>query len=208
MYHVIGSGLTGIFFYVISILFCRYGIYSIQFHRKIWNIILAITFFITALAGVLLALQTHYIGDIPSVKQILKWLLEFGTGLSFAGIFHFSWNLSYFRNIPGKCEHLNVSGCRDTVHCKTVNGSDIAMNLFILGFISSSFQLLLLKELMNISGGYELIAGTFLGTWLIASACGSSLAAKSSLSDTEKKKIIFTISPINNLALLFLLSRL
>ncbi len=208
MYHVIGSGLTGIFFYVISILFCRYGIYSIQFHRKIWNIILAITFFITALAGVLLALQTHYIGDIPSVKQILKWLLEFGTGLSFAGIFHFSWNLSYFRNISEKCEHLNVSGCRDTVHCKTVNGSDIAMNLFILGFISSSFQLLLLKELMNISGGYELIAGTFLGTWLIASACGSSLAAKSSLSDTGKINLIFALSPLATLALLFLLSRL
>lgn len=99
MHHVIGSGLTGIFFYFISILFCRYGIYSIQFHRKIWNIILAVTFFITVLAGVLLALQTHYTWDIPSFKQILKWHLEFGIGLAFTAIFHFSWHLSCFRNI-------------------------------------------------------------------------------------------------------------
>jgi spermidine synthase len=111
----------------------------------------------------------------------------------------------HFRKIY---EHMNISGYKDTVCCKTVKGSDIALNLFLLGFISSSFQLLLLKELMNISGGYELIAGTFLGTWLIASASGSSLAAKSTLSDTGKINLIFVLSPLVTLALLFLLSRL
>lgn len=206
MYHVIGSGLTGIVFYLISLFFCRYGIYSIQFHRKIWNIVLAVTFFITALAGVCLALQITYKWDIPSVKQILKWHVEFGIGLAFAGIFHFSWHLSYFRSFLGKSELLSSSGNRVTIYRETGKGPDPALNLFVLGFISSSFQLLLLKELMNISGGYELIAGTFLGTWLIASASGSALAAKSSLNDAGKINLIFALSPLVTLALLFLLS--
>jgi hypothetical protein len=54
----------------------------------------------------------------------------------------------------------------------------IRTNLFILGFVSSSFQLLLLREMMNITGGYELISGTFLGSWLLASAAGSWLAGR------------------------------
>ena len=42
------------------------------------------------------------------------------------------------------------------------NGYDSGTALFITGFISSSVQLLLLREMMNITGGYELISGSFL----------------------------------------------
>ena len=34
---------------------------------------------------------------------------------------------------------------------------------------------------MNITGGYELITGSFLGSWLIGSAIGASIAGKSAL---------------------------
>lgn len=86
--------------------------------------------------------------------------------------------------------------------------SGVSTNLFITGFVSSSVQILLIREMMNISGGYELIAGIFLGTWLITSAAGSSLAGKSQLMDLKKINLIFALSPLFSLFLLFLLSRL
>jgi hypothetical protein len=36
-----------------------------------------------------------------------------------------------------------------------------------------------MREIMNVTGGYELITGSFLGSWLIGSAIGSSIAGKS-----------------------------
>ena len=85
---------------------------------------------------------------------------------------------------------------------------DIASNLFIIGFVSSSVQLLLLREMMNITGGYELIAGAFLCSWLIGSAVGSGLAPKSSLTDIRKINLLFSTGPVISVALLLLLSRL
>lgn len=82
----------------------------------------------------------------------------------------------------------------------------IAVNLFIIGFVSSSFQFLLLREMMNISGGYELISGTFLGSWLIGSAIGSAIAARSKFYNLKKINLIFSISPVISILLLLLLS--
>jgi len=82
------------------------------------------------------------------------------------------------------------------------------INLFIVGFTSSSVQLLLIREMMNISGGYELIAGIFLGTWLIASAAGSSVAGRSQMNKLRKINLIFAFSPVLSLLLLFITARL
>ncbi|MCX6254789.1 MAG: hypothetical protein NTV31_09975, partial [Bacteroidia bacterium] len=92
MYHVIGTGLTAILLYLISYFFYRTGYYSLQFHRRLWNSLLAIVFLITALAGVFMALQITYKWNIPFVKSVLKWHVEFGIGMASTGIFHFIWH--------------------------------------------------------------------------------------------------------------------
>jgi spermidine synthase len=84
----------------------------------------------------------------------------------------------------------------------------IRNNLFILGFVSTSIQLLLLREMMNITGGYELISGTFLGSWLIASAAGSWLAGRSGMTGLRKLNCTFIISPLISVLLLLILSKL
>ena len=71
MYHVIGTGSTAILLYLISYFFYRTGYYSIQFHRKFWNSILASAFLLTALAGIFLALQVNYKWNIPFIKSVL-----------------------------------------------------------------------------------------------------------------------------------------
>jgi len=203
MYHVIGTGLTAILLYLISYIFYQIGYYSIQFHRKFWNSILAIAFMLTAVAGVFMALQINFKWNVPFVKSVLKWHVEFGIGLTITGIFHLIWHLSYFGRIFSKSD--NYPENRNT---QKVTSSQISTNLFIIGLVSSSVQLLLIREMMNIAGGYELITGVFFGSWLIGSAIGASLASKSSLNDLKKINLIFSISPLISLLLLLFLSRL
>jgi len=206
MYHVAGTGITILILYIISYLFYRIGYLSLALHKKIWNSILAVAFLISALAGIFMALQISYKWDIANIKTILKWHVEFGIGMAFSGILHFIWHLSYFGKIFLR-EEKQVSGENNQL----MNSPDTpptGMNLFITGFVSSSVQILLIREMMNISGGYELIAGIFLGTWLITSAAGSSLAGKSQITDLKKINLIFAITPLFSLFLMFLLSRL
>lgn len=149
MYNVIGIGLTTIVLYSISYFFCRINLYSLQFHRKFWNLILAAAFILTALAGIFLALQINYKWDIPVIKTILKWHVEMGIGMVVTGFFHFFRHLSYFTKTSGKPETIISSVASNVIEA----GPDIAVNLFIIGFVSSSVQLLLLREMMNITGG-------------------------------------------------------
>jgi spermidine synthase len=201
MYHVTETGITAILFYSISYLFFRAGIYSRGFHRKLWNTILAVAFLATAIAGVFLALQVTYKWNIPFVKTILKWHVEFGIGMALTGIFHFLWHFSYYTGLFRK------EAKEKTLEFRQINLRDISTNLFIAGFVSSSVQFLLLREILNITGGYELITGTFLGSWLMASAAGASLAGKSDLNDIRKINIAFTTSPAISLILLLTLAR-
>jgi spermidine synthase len=204
MYHVIATGLTIIVLYLLSYFFYRSGIYSLQFHRKLWNSVLAIAFIISALSGIFLALQVTYKWDIPIIKAILKWHVEIGIGLSATGLFHFLWHSSYFIRIFRRQETEDQSPVFDIAGYS----SDLPVMLFITGLISSSVQLLLLREIMNITGGYELIAGAFLFSWLTGSSAGAALAPRSSLSDIRKISLYFSVGPVVSLIMMLLFSRL
>lgn len=201
MYHVISTGISALILYFISSLFYRSGFYSRSFHRKFWNTILALTFLLTAIAGLFLALQINYKWNIPFIKTILKWHVECGIGFTFTGILHFLWHSPYYLKSvrdeegPEKEPEYHVRSARDT-----------SINLFMIGLVSSSVQLLLMREMMNIAGGYELVTGTFLGSWLIGSAAGAAMAKRSKTGDIRKINIAFGTSPFVSLFLLILLS--
>ncbi|MBK7132695.1 MAG: hypothetical protein IPH69_07700 [Bacteroidales bacterium] len=62
--------------------------------------------------------------------------------------------------------------------------------------------------MINIAGGYELITGIFLASWLIGSSAGSALAGRSLHFDIKRINLIFSLSPLISLIMLVLLSRL
>ena len=201
MYHIISTIVTATVLYLLSYFFYKTGFYSFQLHKKFWNIILAAAFLVTALAGIFLALQTNYKWNLSFGKTILKWHVEFGIGLAITGMFHFLWNINYFRRLlPEKTIDETVPEYQE------VTSGRIKMNLFIIGFVSSAIQFLMLREIMNITGGYELISGSFLGSWLIVSAIGASMAAGSKLNDLRKINLVFAFSPLLSLLLMLLLS--
>src|SRR4030042_2735510 len=160
MYHVVGTAVTVSVLYLISFIFYRAGLYPLASHRRLWNSVLAIAFIVTALAGFFMALQINFKWNIPGIKSILKWHVETGAGMTITGIFHIIWHLSYFRKIFSRAEEPSV-----TSGFKKMSPYDISINLFIIGFTSMSVQVLMMREVMNISGGYELTTGIFLGSW-------------------------------------------
>ena len=202
MYHVISTGFTAILLYLISYFFYRIGYYSLQLHRKFWNSILAAAFLLTAIAGLFLALQINYKWNVPFIKTVLKWHVEFGIGMAVTGLFHLIWHLSYYGKFFTK-----IVSYPEKQEFQKLTSTEIKTNLFIIGFVSSSIQFLLMREIMNVTGGYELITGSFLGSWLIGSAIGSSLSGRSKLNDVRKINLVFSISPIISLILMLFLSR-
>ena len=203
MYHVVGTAVTVSVLYLISFIFYRAGLYPLASHRRLWNSVLAIAFIVTALAGFFMALQINFKWNIPGIKSILKWHVETGAGMTITGIFHLIWHLSYFRKIfSGTGENQQMSAFMK------MSSSDIAINLFVIGFTSMSVQILLMREVMNISGGFELTSGIFLGSWLISSGIGAAAAGRSDLNNIPRINLIFSVSPVVSLALLIMLSRL
>lgn len=201
MYHVTGIGITATLLYLLSYYLYRAGFYPIHVHKNLWNTILAAAFIITALAGLFLALQASYKWELSFVKTILKWHVEFGIAMAFSGMFHFIWHFSYYvRMFPRQANQETAPPENN------ISYSNAGMNLFIVGFVSTSFQLLLLREMMNISGGFELISGTFLASWLIGSAIGSTIAGGSRLNDIRKINFSFSLSPAISLLMLLVLS--
>ena len=120
-----------------------------------------------------MALQITYKWDIPFVKTILKWHVEFGIGMAFTGF-----------SISSGISPISAGSLKDSRSDNDYRRySDISLHQksaqpFIIGLVSSSVQLLLLREMMNISGGYELVTGIFLGSWLIGSCNWSSTGRK------------------------------
>jgi spermidine synthase len=164
--------------------------------------VLASAFLITAAAGVFIALQINYKWNIPFIKTVLRWHVEFGIGLAITGLFHFIWHLNYYGNFFNKTVRNP-----EIPELQKLSPTLIKTNLFIIGFVSSSIQFLLMREIMNVTGGYELITGSFLGSWLIGSAIGASLAGKSTLNDIRKINLVFSVSPLVSLMLMLFLSR-
>lgn len=203
MYHVSGTVIIVSLLYLISWLFCRTGIFTRSIHRKLWNSVLAVVFLFTALAGILIALQISYKWEIRIIGSILKWHVETGVCLGITGLFHFLWHFSYYREIfSGRGSNSIIS---DGV---TTDPVPIIPNLFVVGFTSTSVQILLIRELLNISGGYELITGIFLASWLMASAAGAHIAGRSEMNNIPKINLIFSVTPLVSLLIMFLLTRL
>jgi spermidine synthase len=203
MYHVISTATATILLYLTSYFFSRTGFYSVQDNRKFWNLLLAVVFLLTASAGIFLALQITYKWNIPFIKSVLKWHVEVGIGFAITGIFHFIWHLSYFNKIfrPAQYSKPLIEPVKPT-------SKQIRINLIIIGFVSTAVQVLLIREIMNIAGGYELITGTFLGSWLIGSAAGALMAGRSNAITIRRINLIFAIAPIISVLFLITFERL
>ena len=68
-------------------------------HRKIWNVILLITFLVSGIFGIILAILISYGIRLTFYSDLLFWHVEFGIAMAIIAIFHISWYWKYFKRI-------------------------------------------------------------------------------------------------------------
>ena len=99
VYHLLPISLLLVLLYSISHILSKKKIISIVNHRRIWNILLLITFLISGILGILLILRINFGWIIPLPFNILFWHVEVGIAMFIISIFHISWHWAYFKNI-------------------------------------------------------------------------------------------------------------
>ncbi len=68
-------------------------------HRKIWNVILTLTFLVSCLFGFFLVIQINYDFVIDWYKTVLYWHVQVGIAMTIVAIFHAIWHTKYYLNM-------------------------------------------------------------------------------------------------------------
>lgn len=98
-YHLISISGSLILIYIITLILTNKKIMTKATHQKIWNILLAITFLVSGLLGLLMVFFINY-SYIPSYYMDVKVIhVEFGIGMAIISIFHLLWHLKYYKAI-------------------------------------------------------------------------------------------------------------
>jgi len=86
-------------FYFFSFYLSKTKKISLITHRRIWNIILLISFLISGIIGLILALFIDQKWSISWYLPMLWFHVESGIIMALVSIFHTFWHLPYFRSL-------------------------------------------------------------------------------------------------------------
>lgn len=96
-YYFIWILIVLVVLYFLTLILSKKQFISTFNHRKIWNVILLISFLGVALSGINLVLRLSYGVSINLPFDLLFWHVEFGIAMAVISIFHVLWHLSYFK---------------------------------------------------------------------------------------------------------------
>lgn len=91
-----------VFFYVLTHVLSKKNKISIATHRKIWNILLTLTFLASGLLGILLVIRINFGISIPLPFNMLYWHVEAGIAMTAISIFHIIWHWPWYRGLVSK----------------------------------------------------------------------------------------------------------
>lgn len=101
-YHFLLIFLITFFFYFLSFYLVKTKKISLLVHRRIWNIILLISFLISGILGLILAFSIDQKLTISWYLPFLWFHVEFGIVMALVSIFHTLWHLPYFATLVKK----------------------------------------------------------------------------------------------------------
>lgn len=164
--------------YLVSSMLARFGMLKPSQHRKIWNSILLLTFLVSISLGLLLAIQANYKLEWPLVKKLLKWHVDFGIAMSLVALFHLYRHGRYYLRLfspdPATTQLFRGADGDQPTHPGYASGLAI-----LSGFISTSVQVLLVREIMTVFQGNELMMGWTIGAWMLLTGAGTYLGRSS-----------------------------
>jgi hypothetical protein len=88
--------------YLLTFILVKAGKLKKLSHRKIWNVILLVTFLVSCLLGFLLALQINYGFCMDWFRSFLKWHVEFGIAMTLIAVIHIVWHYKYYTTMISK----------------------------------------------------------------------------------------------------------
>jgi spermidine synthase len=163
--------------YFFSLLLTKWKILQRERHYYYWNILLLLTFTVSSLLGLLAVIKINYQLTIPHYEEILRLHIHVGIGMVIIAFLHLFRHLRYyFAPVIKKNTDENVKKSSDQVFASRYK---VLTLLFLLGFISFTSQLVLIREFISVFTGNELVIGFFLSLWLILTGTGARAARSS-----------------------------
>lgn len=101
-YQTIPILLVLLIVYYISILLVKSKKITLINQRRFWNIVLLITFLVSGLLGLILALSIDQKINLSWYLQFLRLHVKFGVAMSLVSTFHLLWHLPYYNSILKK----------------------------------------------------------------------------------------------------------
>ena len=98
-YYFIPILIILIIFYISTYMLGHKEIIKKVQHRKIWNIILLITFLVSGIFGLILALSISSGIRLSFYADLLFWHVEFGIAMAIISMFHIVWHWKYYKNM-------------------------------------------------------------------------------------------------------------
>ena len=185
--------------YLVSFILSKISIIKKSTHKKIWNLLLLITFLVSATLGIILVIQINYKLNFPLLDKILIWHVNFSIAMAIIAIFHLSWHLKYFQNIfkknNTKSSNLKKTGFQektiknDAVTVKIID-KRLRFSVITLGLTSIVTQIILLREFMSFFYGNELVIGIILANWMLITGFGAFLGKNINKVNNKPKLII------------------
>ncbi len=201
-YLLIPIGILLLLLYLLSGLLVRLNFLKKAFYLKIWNSALLITFLTTGFLGLLLAFQINYKLEWPLVKTLLKWHVDFGIAMSFIAVFHLlrhgNYYLKIFRSDTDK-ENSMPGSFPEASEPKKIN--HLKSLVLLSGFLSTSIQVLLIREITTVFQGNELMMSWTLGAWMLLTGAGafwgrSAKKTEKASNLLNKVLLLFTFLPV------------
>lgn len=98
-YHFVFIFLITLLAYLFTYFLSKTGKLSCYSHRRIWNIILLISFLVSGIIGLILAFSIDQKLSLSWYLPFLWLHVEFGIIMALVSIFHILWHLPYFRSL-------------------------------------------------------------------------------------------------------------
>ncbi len=201
-YLLLPTGVLLLFLYLLTLILSRISVIKLTTHRKIWNILLFLTFFVTAILGLILAIQVNYRIKIPFVKQLLTLHVDFGIAMTMIAVFHFLWHWNYYLALFKKRKRkegiieekqVNVIMSQELQEEPAKTGMTAVLPIISLGFSAILAQIVLLREFLLLFNGNELICGLILANWMILTGTGAYFGKLKKNSGYSKNFIFFAL---------------
>jgi hypothetical protein len=98
-YNVSPIAIALLLTYAVSFVLYKRRRIRIATHRRIWNVLLLVTFLTTGIFGLILAIRRDYALLFTFPVNLLFWHVEAGIVMTVVSIFHLSWHLTYYREL-------------------------------------------------------------------------------------------------------------